>query len=80
MGSTVFRILQTLQNPQASPSGFYISVFSILNPVDPLASVSNLYLERLKDKTAEFTLPLMCPLFGGSSVRDVGGMRNAWLL
>ena len=45
MGSTVFRILQTLQNPQASPSGFYISVFSILNPVDPLASVSNLYLD-----------------------------------
>ena len=44
MGSTVFRILQTLQNPQASPLGFYISVFSILNPVDPLASVSNLYI------------------------------------
>ena len=32
-------------NPQASPSGFYISVFSILNPIDPLASVSNLYLD-----------------------------------
>jgi hypothetical protein len=45
MGSTVFRILPTdTQNPQAPPSGFYISVFSILNPVDPLASVSNLYL------------------------------------
>ena len=26
--------------------GFYISVFSILNPVDPLASVSNLYLNN----------------------------------
>ena len=38
MGSTVFRILQAL------PLGFYTSVFSILNPVDPLASVSNLYL------------------------------------
>ena len=37
-------------------------------------------LERLKDKTAEFTLPPMCPLFRGSTVQDVGGMRNAWLL
>ena len=45
MGSTLFRILQTLINPQASPSGFCIlSVFNILNPVDPLASVSSLYL------------------------------------
>ena len=24
-----------LYNPQASPLGFYISVFSILNPIDP---------------------------------------------
>jgi hypothetical protein len=28
-------------NPQAPPSGFYIS---ILNPIDPLASVSNLHV------------------------------------
>ena len=28
--------------PQALISGFYISVFSILNSIDPLASVSNL--------------------------------------
>ena len=42
-----------LPNPQASPSGFYTSVFCIyniiiLNPVDPLASVSNLYYFIIK--------------------------------
>ena len=47
MGSIVFRILQTLINP----SGFaFISVFSILNPVDPLASVSNLYYYNIYTK------------------------------
>ena len=39
-----------LQKPQAPPSGFYISVFGILNPVDPLASVSNFYLEASHNK------------------------------
>ena len=41
MGSTVLRILQTL----IKPSGFAFGIlYRILNPVDPLASVSILYL------------------------------------
>ena len=42
MGSTVFRMLQTVK--KALRLHLWDTVFSILNPIDPLVSVSNLYL------------------------------------
>ena len=33
--------VKTPQNSQTSPMEFYISLFSILNPLDPLSSASN---------------------------------------
>ena len=42
MGSTRIRMLQTLKKLSGFAFwGFFISVFSILNPLDPLASVSS---------------------------------------
>ena len=42
------------------PSGFYISVFSILNHVDHLASVPNLYIATITDflPVASFIIPV----------------------
>ena len=47
--------------------GFYISVFSILNPVDPLASVSNLYFV-VKIIHRANVIALFCPSQKGNSV------------
>ena len=45
---SLYNTSDTYETLQTSPSGFYISVFSILNPVDPLASVSTLYLVSIQ--------------------------------
>ena len=45
MGSTVFRNPQTLSSPLAALGSLQPRALRFLNAVDPLVSVSNLYLE-----------------------------------